>query len=84
MVCLSNRHHWIIFEILYHYYVGEELYFVATSIVSDLIDGEKVGAKVRNMKYIFEDTIFQLNIAFTFYVNLSIIAHIDVWYIWRF
>ena len=84
MIFLSNHHHRIIFEIFYHNYITEEIYFVATSIVSYMIDGEKVGAKVRKMEYILQDTIFQLNIPFAFYFHLSIIAHIDVRYIWWF
>ena len=81
MISLSNHHHRIIFDIFHHNYIREDLYFVATSIVSYLVDGEKVGAKVRNMKNILEDAIFQLNISFPFNFNLSIISHIDVRYI---
>ena len=80
MIGLSNCHHRIILKILYHNCVREELYFVATSMVSYLIDGEKVCAKSRNMENICEASIFQLNVALPFYVHLSIISHIDVRY----
>ncbi len=50
MISPSNYHHRIILEIFHHNYIREELYFFATSIVSYLIDGEKVVAKVKNMK----------------------------------
>ena len=80
MIFVSDCHHRIILKILHHNYIREELYFIATSIVSNLIDGEKVCAKLRNMENIYEDTIFQLNITFPLNFHLSIIAHIDVRY----
>ena len=69
-------------KILHHNYIREELYFIATSIVIDLINGEKDCAKSRNMENICEDTIFQLNITFPLNFHLSIISHIDLRYMW--
>ena len=81
MISLTNRHHRIIFEIFHHNYIKKELHFVFTSIVSYLVDGKKVNARVRNMKNILEDAIVQLNIFFPLYFDLSVISHIDVRYI---